>query len=53
MKWETPARAGVSSREPVAIQSPRETDRTPRSRSVTTRSPPGSVVISGSRTARS
>ena len=28
MKWETPARASVSSREPVPIQNPNETERT-------------------------
>ena len=53
MKCETPARDGGSSREPVAIQSPSATERTPRSGSVATRSPPGSVVICGSGTARS
>src|SRR6188768_4469247 len=51
MKCETPARERGSSREPVPIQRPSETERTPRRRSVTTRSPPGRVVISGSRTA--
>ena len=52
MKCETPARAGGSSRDPVAIQSPSATERTPRSGSLATRSPPGRVVIDGSRTAR-
>ena len=51
MKCETPARDVGSSRDPVAIQSPSAADRTPRSGSVATRSPPGRVVISGSRTA--
>ena len=51
MKCDTPAREGGSSREPVPIQSPSATDRTPRSGSVATRSPPGSVVICGSGTA--
>src|SRR5688572_9846797 len=49
MKCETPARERGSSREPVAIQSPRATDRTPGMRSLAIRSPPGSVVMSGSR----
>ena len=39
-----------SSREPVPIQSPSATERTPRKWSVTTRSPPGSIVTSGLRT---
>ena len=52
MKCETPARDEGSSRDPVAIQSPSAADRTPRSGSVAMRSPPGSVVICGSRTAR-
>ena len=52
MKCETPARERGSSREPVAIQSPSATDRTPAMRSLVIRSPPGSVVNSGSGTAR-
>ena len=51
MKCETPARDDGSSRDPVPIQSPSATERTPRSGSVATRSPPGSVVICGSGTA--
>ena len=51
MKCDTPARERGSSRDPVAIQSPSAAERTPRSGSVATRSPPGSVVICGSRTA--
>ena len=43
MKCETPARASVSSREPVPIQKPNETERTFGTCSVITRSPVGSV----------
>ena len=43
MKWLRPARASSSSREPVPIQKPIATERTPSSRSVTTRSPSSSV----------
>ncbi len=39
MKWETPARASVSSREPVPIQKPSETERTLATDSEMTRSP--------------
>src|ERR671922_31987 len=39
MKWETPARSSRSSREPTSIQKPSETERTPVTRSETTRSP--------------
>ena len=42
MKCETPARASVSSREPVPIQNPTETERTLGTRSEITRSPVGS-----------
>ena len=42
MKWETPALASVSSREPAPIQKPSETDRTDGTRSEITRSPPSS-----------
>src|SRR6478609_11040677 len=45
MKWLMPARAAVSSREPAPIQIPSATDRTDRTRSVTIRSPPSSVVM--------
>ena len=43
MKCETPARASVSSREPVPIQKPNETERTLGTCSLITRSPVGSV----------
>ena len=43
MKCETPERASVSSREPVPIQKPSETDRTLGTRSLIRRSPVGSV----------
>ena len=46
MKWEMPARASVSSREPVPIQKPNETDRTLGTCSLITRSPVGSVESS-------
>ena len=46
MKCETPARERGSSRDPVAIQSPMATDRTPGRRSLMMRSPPGRVVAS-------
>ena len=46
MKCETPARAFVSSREPVPIQKPNETERTLGTCSVITRSPVGSVESS-------
>ena len=42
MKWETPAFASVSSREPAPIQKPSETDRTDGTRSEITRSPASS-----------
>src|SRR5690242_7229445 len=42
MKWETPAFASVSSREPAPIQNPRATERTPGTRSEMTRSPESS-----------
>ena len=45
MKCDMPAWGAVSSREPAPIQMPRETERTELTRSVTTRSPPSSVVI--------
>ena len=51
MKCETPARERGSSRDPVAIQSPSATERTPEMRSLAMRSPPRSVVICGSRIA--
>jgi hypothetical protein len=41
MKWEMPATSGVSSREPVPIQTPTETLRTCGICSVTTRTPFG------------
>ena len=41
MKCETPARASVSSREPVPIQKPSETERTLGTPSQMTRSPVG------------
>src|SRR5438067_131418 len=44
MKWLMPALAASSSREPAPIQIPSATDRTERTRSVTIRSPPSSVV---------
>ena len=44
MKWETPARASGSSREPAPIQKPSATERTPVRRSEITRSPPSSSV---------
>ena len=43
MKCETPARASVSSREPVPIQKPSDTERTFGTCSEMTRSPVGSV----------
>src|SRR5213076_1403096 len=43
-KWETPAFASVSSREPVPIQKPIATERTCESRSEMTRSPESSSV---------
>jgi len=42
MKCETPARASVSSREPVPIQKPTDTERTLGTCSEMTRSPVGS-----------
>lgn len=42
MKWETPALASVSSREPAPIQKPSATDRTDGTRSEMTRSPESS-----------
>jgi hypothetical protein len=39
MKCETPARASVSSRDPVPIQNPNETERTLGTCSLITRSP--------------
>src|SRR5689334_23154495 len=42
MKWETPALASVSSREPAPIQKPMATERTPGTRSEMTRSPESS-----------
>src|SRR5919197_4585185 len=44
MKWETPAFASVSSREPAPIQKPIATERTCESRSEMTRSPESSSV---------
>ena len=44
MKCETPARSGRSSREPEPIQKPIDTERTPGTRSETTRSPESSSV---------
>src|ERR1700754_2988433 len=41
MKCETPPSAGSSSREPAPTQKPIATERTPSSRSLTTRTPPG------------
>ena len=49
MKWEMPLRSAVSRREPVHTQTPTETDRTCRMRSLITRRPLASVVISISR----
>ena len=46
MKCDTPARASVSSREPVPIQKPSETERTLGTRSEMTRSPVGSCESS-------
>jgi hypothetical protein len=43
-KWLTPAREALSSREPVPIQTPIDTERTVSSGSVTTRVPSSSVV---------
>ena len=43
-KWETPACAGASSREPVRTQSPSATERTEGTTSVITRRPSGSSV---------
>src|SRR5689334_10238919 len=42
MKWETPAFASVSSREPAPIQKPIATERTPGTRSEISRSPESS-----------
>src|SRR5947207_10715034 len=42
MKWETPALASVSSRDPAPIQKPSATERTPGTRSEMTRSPESS-----------
>jgi hypothetical protein len=42
MKWETPALASVSSREPAPIQKPSATERTLGTRSEMTRSPESS-----------
>jgi hypothetical protein len=42
MKWETPALASVSSREPAPIQKPSATERTLGTRSEITRSPDSS-----------
>ena len=39
MKWETPARASGSSRDPAPTQNPSATERTPGTRSEMTRSP--------------
>src|SRR5215203_5361223 len=50
MKWETPARASGSSREPAPIQKPSAIERTPGTCSLITRSPPVSVVSSCSTT---
>jgi hypothetical protein len=52
MKCETPERASVSSREPVPIQNPSETDRTLGTRSLIRRSPVGSVETSNCCTGR-
>src|ERR1017187_8171376 len=49
MKWEIPVCRGVSRREPVAIHTPTETERTCDMASVITRTPLASVVISMSR----
>ena len=46
MKWETPARASVSSREPAPIQNPSATERTLATCSLISRSPVGSVESS-------
>ncbi len=50
MKCEMPLRSAISRREPVHTQMPTETDRTCGMRSLMTRSPFESVVISISRT---
>src|SRR3954454_5280205 len=42
MKWDAPALASVSSREPAPIQKPRATERTLGTRSEITRSPESS-----------
>src|SRR5258708_5548290 len=44
-RWEIPASLLRSSTEPVAIQKPSATERTPGTRSVTTRTPESSVVM--------
>src|ERR1035438_10064413 len=46
MKWEIPVWRGSSRREPVAIHTPTETERTCGMASVMTRKPLASVVIS-------
>ena len=46
MKWDTPARASGSSREPAPTQNPSATERTPGTRSEMTRSPVESSVSS-------
>src|ERR671919_1198432 len=46
MKWDTPARSFGSSREPAPIQKPSATERTPGTRSETTRSPVASSLSS-------
>ena len=43
-KCDSPACAGVSSRDPVRTQKPSATERTPGTRSVTTRTPESRVV---------
>lgn len=45
MKWEMPAFLTVSSREPLPIQKPTATERTPARRSEATRKPDGSSVM--------
>ena len=44
-RWEMPASPSSSAAEPVAIQKPSATERTPGTRSVTTRTPLSSVVM--------
>ncbi len=51
MKWETPFSSAVSRREPLAIQTPTETERTCDIVSVMTLIPLGSVVVMMSRLA--